>query len=57
MGRSCNTRESFRRVGEERSFLKSLKIRRAKLIGHTLRQNHLLGRITEGWHRREEQLK
>jgi len=40
--------EVFRRVGEERSFLKALKIRRAKLIGHSLRHNNLLGRIIEG---------
>jgi len=39
--------EVFRRVGEERSFLKALKMRRAKLIGHTLRYNNLLGRIIE----------
>lgn len=39
----------FRRVGEERSFLKVLKIRIAKLIGHTLRHNNLLGRIIKGF--------
>jgi hypothetical protein len=39
----------FRRVGKKRSFIKALKIRRAKLIGHTLRHNNLLGRITEGY--------
>lgn len=37
----------FRRVGEERSFLKILKIRRVKrkAIGNILRYKNLLGRI------------
>ncbi|KAF0753996.1 Uncharacterized protein FWK35_00020374 [Aphis craccivora] len=40
--------EVYRRVGETRSFLKTLKTRRVKLIGHILRQNSLLSRIIEG---------
>jgi len=39
--------EVYRRVGETRSFLKTLKTRRAKLIGNILRQNSLLSRIIE----------
>lgn len=42
------TNEVFRRVGEERGFLKTLKILRTKLIGHELRHNNILGRIIEG---------
>jgi hypothetical protein len=40
--------EVFRSVGEKRSFLKALKIRRAKLIGHTLQHDNLQGTIIEG---------
>lgn len=45
MGRSYFKEEVFRRIGEGRSFLKVLKIRKAKLIGHILRHNNLLDRI------------
>jgi len=37
-----------RRAVEIRSFLKTLKIRRAKLIGHILCHNSQLSRIIEG---------
>uniref|UniRef100_A0A8D8XEA4 Craniofacial development protein 2 n=1 Tax=Cacopsylla melanoneura TaxID=428564 RepID=A0A8D8XEA4_9HEMI len=40
--------EVLRRAGEQRSFMKSLKKRRAKLIGHILRHNSLLARVIEG---------
>jgi hypothetical protein len=40
--------EVYRRVRKTRSFLKTLKTRKAKLIGHILRQNSLLSRIIEG---------
>jgi len=38
--------EVYQRAGEIRSFLKTLKTRRTKLIGHILRHNSLLSRIT-----------
>jgi len=37
--------EVYRRAGETKSFLKTLKTRKAKLIGHILRHNSLLSRI------------
>lgn len=38
-------KEIFRRLRENRGFLNALKIRRAKLNGHTLQHNNLLERI------------
>jgi len=41
--------EVFLKVGETRSFLRILKIRREKkLVGHILSHNNLLSRIIEG---------
>jgi len=40
--------EVFTRAEERRCFMKSLKKRRIKLIGHTLRHNSSLNRIMEG---------
>uniref|UniRef100_A0A2S2QZ71 RNA-directed DNA polymerase n=1 Tax=Sipha flava TaxID=143950 RepID=A0A2S2QZ71_9HEMI len=39
--------EVYRKSGEIRSFLKTLKTRRANLIGHVLRHNSQLSRIIE----------
>jgi hypothetical protein len=36
------------RVKEERSFLQTIKRRKANWIGHTLRRNCLLKHVTEG---------
>lgn len=38
----------YRRVGQTRSFLKTINTKRVKLIGHTMRHNSTLGRIIEG---------
>ncbi|KAF0757289.1 Uncharacterized protein FWK35_00037193, partial [Aphis craccivora] len=38
----------YRRVGETRSFLKTLKKTRAKLIGHVLHHNNLFSKIIDG---------
>ena len=38
----------FRRAQEEKSFLRNLKGRRAKFIGHILRHNGLVKKIIEG---------
>lgn len=40
--------EVFQKIEEKRSFLKALKIRRAKLIRHILKHKNLLGRIIKG---------
>lgn len=40
--------EIYQKTGETRSFLKTLKTRRAMLIGHMLRHDSLLSRIIEG---------
>jgi hypothetical protein len=40
--------EVFARAEERKYFMKSLKKKRIKLIGHTLRYNSLLKRIIEG---------
>jgi len=40
--------EVYRRAGETRTFLKTLKTRRAKVKGHILRHNSLLDRTIEG---------
>lgn len=40
--------EIYQRAGETRSFLETLKTRKAKSIGCIQRYNNLLGRIIEG---------